>query len=63
MVADGRLDPTLFATHRFGMYETMAAYDIFARAAETDALKVVLYADPIKLERAAGERSRVLATA
>jgi alcohol dehydrogenase len=46
LIEHGRLDPTLFATHRFGLGETMAAYDIFAAAAETDALKVVLNADP-----------------
>jgi threonine dehydrogenase-like Zn-dependent dehydrogenase len=38
----GRLDPALFATHRFALEETMAAYDTFADAASTNALKVVL---------------------
>ncbi len=42
LIAQGRLDPTLFATHRFAIGETMAAYDTFADAAKTDALKVVL---------------------
>ena len=42
LVADGRLDPSAFATHRFELAETMAAYDTFADAAVTDALKVVL---------------------
>jgi alcohol dehydrogenase len=42
LVASGRLDPTLFATHRFPLGETMAAYDVFADAAGTGALKVVL---------------------
>ena len=42
LVASGRLDPTLFATHRFPLGETMAAYDVFADAANTGALKVVL---------------------
>ena len=42
LVASGRLDPTVFATHRFALGDTMAAYDTFADAATTDALKVVL---------------------
>jgi alcohol dehydrogenase len=42
LVAEGRLDPTPFATHRFALGETMAAYDVFADAAGTHALKVVL---------------------
>jgi alcohol dehydrogenase len=42
LVAEGRLDPTVFATHRFALADTMAAYDVFADAAKTNALKVVL---------------------
>ena len=42
LVASGRLDPTLFATHHFSLDDTMAAYDTFADAANTHALKVVL---------------------
>jgi alcohol dehydrogenase len=42
LVGSGRLDPTLFATHRFALEDTMAAYDTFADAANTNALKVVL---------------------
>ncbi len=42
LIAEGRLDPTPFATHRFALDETLAAYDTFAAAAETNALKVVL---------------------
>jgi alcohol dehydrogenase len=42
LIEGGRLDPTVFATHRFPLDETMAAYDVFANAAETNALKVVL---------------------
>ena len=42
LIASGRLDPTLFATHRFALSDTMAAYDTFADAANTNALKVVL---------------------
>jgi alcohol dehydrogenase len=43
LVASERLDPSLFATHRFPLGDTMAAYDVFADAASTGALKVVLY--------------------
>jgi alcohol dehydrogenase len=42
LVADGRLDPTVFATHRFALEDTMSAYDTFADASKTAALKVVL---------------------
>jgi len=42
LIASGRLDPTVFATHRFPLGDTMDAYDVFGAAAETNALKVVL---------------------
>ncbi len=42
LISSGRLDPSLFATHRFALGDTMAAYDVFADAANTGALKVVL---------------------
>lgn len=42
LIASGRLDPTLFATHRFALGDTMGAYDVFADAADSGALKVVL---------------------
>jgi alcohol dehydrogenase len=42
LIETGRLDPSLFATHRFALGDTMAAYDTFADAAHTHALKVVL---------------------
>src|ERR1039458_140508 len=42
LVSNGRLDPSLFATHHFPLGETMAAYDTFADAANSGALKVVL---------------------
>ena len=50
LIAEGRLDPTPFATHRFTLAETEEAYDVFADAAHTNALKVVLTADPVGLE-------------
>jgi alcohol dehydrogenase len=55
LVAEGRLDPTVFATHRFALDDTMDAYDTFADAATTDALKVVLQAEPVAAE---ADRSR-----
>ena len=54
LVESGRLDPTPFGTHRFSLDETMAAYDVFADAAHTHALKVVLSAHPVRLPAAAG---------
>jgi alcohol dehydrogenase len=53
LIAEGRLDPTPFATHRFGLAEAEQAYDVFADAAHSNALKVVLTAD-----RVAGEPVR-----
>jgi alcohol dehydrogenase len=44
LIAEGRLDPLPLATHRFELDEMLDAYDVFANAAETDALKVVLSA-------------------
>jgi alcohol dehydrogenase len=48
LIEGGRLDPTLFATHHFALSETEKAYDVFAAAAETHALKVVLSAVPVE---------------
>ena len=42
LVSSGRLDPTVFVTHHFSLDDTMAAYDTFADAAGSGALKVVL---------------------
>src|SRR6185503_3333961 len=50
LIEGGRLDPTPFATHRFELADTEAAYDVFADAAETQALKVVLTATPVTPE-------------
>ena len=50
LIAEGRLDPTAFATHRFELGEAMEAYDVFADAATTNALKVILGAQPVLLE-------------
>lgn len=42
LIETGRLEPNKFTTHRFPMHRAMEAYETFSRAAETDALKVVL---------------------
>jgi alcohol dehydrogenase len=42
LIISGRLDPSLFATHHYALEDTMAAYDTFADAANTGALKIVL---------------------
>jgi alcohol dehydrogenase len=49
LVAEGRLDPTPFATHRFELDEMTEAYDTFGDAARTNALKVVLTGHPVHL--------------
>ena len=45
LIEGGRLDPTQFTTHRFHLSEVMSAYDVFADAANTGALKVLLSAE------------------
>jgi alcohol dehydrogenase len=45
LIEGGRLDPTQFTTHHFPLSEVMTAYDVFADAANTGALKVVLTAE------------------
>jgi alcohol dehydrogenase len=45
LIITGQVDARRFVTHRFGLDEMMAAYDIFGRASETGALKVVLSRD------------------
>ena len=42
MLATGQLDTAPFVTHHFPMEAMTEAYDIFSRASETAALKVVL---------------------
>ena len=45
MVASGKLPAKKMATHYFKMSEFMEAYDLFANAAEHNAVKVVISAD------------------
>jgi alcohol dehydrogenase len=42
LVTSHQVNAGQFATHHFGLNEMMQAYDVFARSAETGALKVVL---------------------
>ena len=42
LVASGQINAKRFITHHFGLDEFDEAYDVFARAADTGALKVVL---------------------
>jgi alcohol dehydrogenase len=42
LVAQGRLRPEQFVTHRFRLSDMMDAYDTFGRAAETRAMKVAI---------------------
>jgi alcohol dehydrogenase len=42
LVAARQIDAARFVTHRFGLEEFLDAYDVFGRAGETGALKVVL---------------------
>jgi alcohol dehydrogenase len=42
LVTSRQIDPKQFVTHHFGFDEFIEAYDVFARASETGALKVVL---------------------
>jgi len=59
LVAVGRLDATAFVTHRCSLDDTRAAYDTFAAAAETEALKGVLEASPVSEKREAREAELV----
>jgi alcohol dehydrogenase len=44
LISVGGIDPLQFTTHQFAMTDTLDAYDTFARAAETNAIKVTLSA-------------------
>ncbi len=60
LIEGGRLDPTPFATHRLELGDVEEAYDVFANAATTDALKVVLTAQPIELAPPAAEAAELV---
>jgi alcohol dehydrogenase len=42
LVRSGKVAGELFGTHEFGLHDMMSAYETFANAAETNALKVVI---------------------
>jgi alcohol dehydrogenase len=42
LIAGQQIDAARFITHHFAMNDFMEAYDVFARAGETGALKIVL---------------------
>src|SRR5580704_1909670 len=42
LVASGQIEVGRFATHHFGLHNRMEAYDVYQRAADTGAVKVVL---------------------
>jgi alcohol dehydrogenase len=57
LIEGGQLDPTPFATHHFPLGEAERAYDVFAAAAETHALKIVLEAAAVEQELAADRKA------
>ena len=42
VVQSGKIDPKQLITHRFKLDQILEAYDTFARAASTQALKVIV---------------------
>ena len=48
LIGNGQLDAGRLVTHHFGLDEFEHAYDVFANAADTGALKVVLTAAPVR---------------
>ncbi len=42
LVASHQVDARRFVSHHFGLHDMMAAYDVFERAADTGAVKVVI---------------------
>ena len=59
LIHGGRLDATPFVTHRFELDEAMEAYDVFADAANSQALKVVLSGLPVEPLRPTAESPEV----
>jgi alcohol dehydrogenase len=55
LIAQGKLNALPFATHYFPLDETMSAYDTFADASTTHALKVVLAAPALEQAKASKE--------
>jgi alcohol dehydrogenase len=63
LVTQGKLNTLPFATHHFPLGDTMGAYDVFADAAKTNALKVVLTAEPVDAEPRAGHERALVGAA
>jgi alcohol dehydrogenase len=61
LIQHGQLDPTVLATHRYGLGDTMDAYDTFAASATTGALKVVLQGSPVDPADATPPHSELVA--
>jgi alcohol dehydrogenase len=61
LIADGRLDPTKLVSHRYPLGGVMEAYDVFADAAKTDALKIVLDGTTTKTSKPAREKQAATA--
>ena len=59
LIEGGRLDPTPYATHRFGLADAERAYDVFADAANSQALKVVLTAGPAQVGPSLSEEAEL----
>ena len=55
LVSRGKLNTLPFATHHFALGDTMSAYDTFGDAAKTNALKVVMTAEPVERKPARKE--------
>jgi alcohol dehydrogenase len=49
LIRGGQLDPRSFVTHRFALADILKAYEVFAAASDTAALKVAMYKDPARL--------------
>jgi alcohol dehydrogenase len=62
LIEQRKLDPRSFATHYFALDDIEDAYDVFADAAKTQALKVVLTAEPV-VPKPAAKHEPALATA
>jgi alcohol dehydrogenase len=63
LVTQGKLNTLPFATHHFPLGDTMGAYDVFGDAAKTNALKVVLTAEPVDSKPAAAREGALVPTA
>ena len=61
LVSSGHLDPSPFATHYYLLEDTLDAYDDFANAAATAALKVVLDPNLIKIGCLTEKQSQAVA--